>query len=62
MNLVETVVIRLLSDPQRGEADGVEWWTVRAQVNSYGHVFETDVTCATEAEARAVQPGYTYLS
>lgn len=60
MNLVDIEVIEILGPPVQGFYKDIIWWNVPVKVDSWGHVYNTTVTCKTEAEALAVQVGYCY--
>jgi len=66
MNLVDTTVLAVLGPPQFGEATGehgtVSWWSVPVRANCYGQVYDTTITCRTEAEALAIKAGHVWLT
>jgi hypothetical protein len=64
MNLVDAYVTKVLGEPQyidKYANEGVTWWQVPVECNSYGVLSETMLSFNTEEEAKAVVRGHHFL-
>lgn len=65
MNLVDAYVTKVLSEPEFIDTykdEGVVWWQVKVEYDSYGRLSETEMTFKTKAEAEKVEVGYHFLT
>jgi hypothetical protein len=65
MNLVDAYVTKILKEPRfndRYAYEGVTWWEVKVEYNSYGVLSETYLTFDTEEKALLVKEGYHFLT
>jgi hypothetical protein len=65
MNLVDAYVTKVLSEPAFNDVykdEGITWWQVSVEYDSYGWLSETLLTFKTKSEAEAVSVGYKFLT
>lgn len=62
MNLVDCYVTRVLSEPEHRKCEGVEWWEVLVEYDSWGGVSESVRSFPTFEQAYAVTKGYHFLA
>jgi hypothetical protein len=65
VNLVDAYVTEVLSEPAYNDkyaAEGVTWWQVDVNYDSYGRISQTRLTFKTKEEAAAVKIGYHFLT
>lgn len=62
MNLLESEVLEVLSEPEHKSVEDVEWWEIRVKRNCYGVINETTLSFSTPEEAGAVEKGYKFMS
>lgn len=65
MNLVDAYVTKVLSQPRFNDTykdEGVVWWEILVEFDSYGGLEERLLTFNTKAEAEAVKVGYHFLT
>ena len=61
MNLIDMIVTKVLNQPIKNTLDdGRDYWSIQVEVESWGVNSTSELTFGTEAEAKAVKPGYTY--
>lgn len=63
MNLVDCYVTKVLSEPEyidKYAAEGLIWWQVSVEYDSYGRLSETRLTFKTKEDADAVKMGYVF--
>ncbi|WP_201319074.1 hypothetical protein [Paenibacillus sp. EPM92] len=64
MNLVDAYVTKVLGEPEyidKYANEGVTWWQVPVECDSYGRLSETNLVFKTEEEAKEVRVGHHFL-
>lgn len=62
MNLVDTQVIEVLSEPEFHEYDWGTYWTKKLKVDCWGSLSETEVHAFTKEDLDKYVVGYIYQS
>lgn len=62
MNLVESTVRKVLSEPRHQHGFCYDTFEVDVEVNCWGHVSETTLSFRTLEEAKQVKVGYKFSS
>lgn len=60
MNLVTITVVEVLGEPIKTFLVDRYYWHVPVKVDSWGSVWNTNLTCYSEEDAKAVKVGYSW--